>query len=107
MSLFKITDLKRQEPAVKSKAITFEGKTSAVICKKNQKLQAVMYMPPDKGAVQFVSLGDWSTHDLLFYYLNITGPADVYFTTWSISEFAMRQLYAMVDSKLITSLSGQ
>jgi len=65
-----------------------------------------MWYPNEDDTIHFVSMGDWSTHDLLFYFLKMTGPADVFFTTWSISEFAIRQLYSYVDTGMITKLSG-
>ncbi|HNX79809.1 MAG TPA: hypothetical protein PKJ24_07990, partial [Prolixibacteraceae bacterium] len=54
----------------------------------------------------FVSLGDWSTHDLLFFLLEQTGPARVYFTTWAISEYAIRQLYNLIEQGMILELKG-
>jgi hypothetical protein len=106
MSLFSIKDLDRPPPANISRAITFKGKTTTALGKVNKKVDQVMSMPAPGHAINFVSLGDWSTHDLLFFYLLKTGPANVYFTTWSISEFAMRQLYQYVNDGLILSLSG-
>jgi hypothetical protein len=57
-------------------------------------------------SVHYASLGDWSTHDLLFFILEQTGPAKVYFTTWAISEYAIRQLYLFIEQGLILELKG-
>ena len=51
-------------------------------------------------------MGDWSTHDLLLYLREQTGPAKVYFTTWPISEYAIRQLHNMIGDGLILELKG-
>ena len=60
----------------------------------------------DGQSVHYASLGDWSTHDLLFFLLEQTGSAKVYFTTWAISEYAIRQLYQFIEHGLILELKG-
>ena len=41
---------------------------------------------------------------LLFFLLEQTGPARVYFTTWAISEYAIRQLNQFIEHGLILEL---
>jgi hypothetical protein len=53
--------------------------------------------------IQFWSWGRWSMHDLLFYILNQTGPADVLISTWSLCESAMRKILLQYKNKLIKS----
>jgi hypothetical protein len=107
MSLFRTKDLAVAKIAQKSKAIGHKGDQYAVIGKKNQKVGEVLWMGKQGDMISFVSHGDWSTHDILFYYLtHLKVPARVAFTTWSISEFAIRQLYNYVEQGLITKLSG-
>lgn len=60
----------------------------------------------------YVSRARWSMHDLLRHLLGFTGPADVYFTTWSITmgpatmllelkrAGLIRSLHAIVDSRI-------
>jgi hypothetical protein len=55
-------------------------------------------------AVHFITSGRFSMHDLLIYILNQTGPADVLVSTWSISEFAIRQIVQKHSEGLIRSI---
>lgn len=52
-----------------------------------------------------VSLGRWSMHHLLFHILKLTGPADVYATTWSINEDVVRHLVEAKNTGLLRSMS--
>lgn len=52
----------------------------------------------------YVSFGDWSTHDLLFYLLQHSGPSNLYFSTWGISETAVRLIFKAKESGLIKNL---
>jgi len=56
--------------------------------------------------IHYVTKGQWSMHNLLFYVLDITGPADVYFSTWSVSEDAVRQLVDYTNNDKIEHLYG-
>jgi hypothetical protein len=76
------------------------------IGKANEKLHQVFGQVAQNQSIHYVSLGDWSTHDLLFFLLEQTGPARVYFTTWAISEYAIRQLYQFIEQGLILELKG-
>jgi hypothetical protein len=54
----------------------------------------------------FTSDGAWNMHDLVYYFLKRFGSGKMYFTTWAISEIAMRQLYLYQKEGLITELYG-
>jgi len=107
MSLFNMNDISRK-PTVKTESgsISVTGPITCKIGKANAKLQEVFGRISQGQTVPFVSLGDWSTHDLLFFLLEQTGPARVYFTTWAISEYAIRQLYNLIEQGLILELKG-
>ncbi|NCA75631.1 MAG: hypothetical protein EOM90_04795 [Alphaproteobacteria bacterium] len=107
MSLFSTTELtrKKDERAVSGSVLT-AGTTLLTIGKANAKLHQVFGQVAPDQSVHYVSLGDWSTHDLLFFLLEQTGPARVYFTTWAISEYAIRQLYQFIEHGLILELKG-
>ncbi len=107
MSLFSLNDLSRK-PTVKTESgsVSVSGPTTCRIGKANAKLQEVFGPIGQDQILPFVSLGDWSTHDLLFFLLEQTGPARVYFTTWAISEYAIRQLYNLIEQGLILELKG-
>lgn len=49
--------------------------------------------------------GQWNMHDLLLYLLGITGSADVFITTWSITEEPVRALINAMDAGLIKTLN--
>ena len=107
MSLFSLDDIKKTHQVKGPSAINIVGSTRYVIGKQHQTIEELMPELPATGdAIEFVSNGDWSVHDLLFFALDKTGPANVYFTTWAISEFAIRQLYTFVNSGMITNLTG-
>jgi hypothetical protein len=53
---------------------------------------------------QFVSDGNWSMHQLLEYLLEITGPAHVVLSTFSIGEVSIRSLYNLKQAGSILSL---
>ena len=52
----------------------------------------------------FFSEGLWSMHDLMIYLLEITGPAKVWLSTFSISEAAIRAILAATEKQLITEM---
>jgi hypothetical protein len=107
MSLFSTEDLTKKKPdRPKSGSIPFAGSNLLTIGKANEKLHQVFGQVTDGQSVHYASLGDWSTHDLLFFLLEQTGPARVYFTTWAISEYAIRQLYQFIEHGLILELKG-
>ena len=107
MSLFSLNDISKK-PMVKTESgsVSVSGPTSCRIGKANAKLQDVFGTIGQDQIMPFVSLGDWSTHDLLFFLLEQTGPASVYFTTWAISEYAIRQLYNLIEKGMILELKG-
>jgi hypothetical protein len=107
MSLFSTEDLAKKKPdRPKSGSVPFTGSNLLSIGKANEKLHQVFGQVTDGQSVHYASLGDWSTHDLLFFLLEQTGPAKVYFTTWAISEYAIRQLYQFIEHGLILELKG-
>ena len=82
MSLFSTEDLTKKKPdRPKSGSVPFTGPNLLTIGKANEKLHQVFGQVVDGQSVHYASLGDWSTHDLLFFLLEQTGPARVYFTT--------------------------
>ena len=107
MSLFSTEDLGKKKPdRSKSGSAAFTGSNILTIGKAGEKLHQVFGQVVDGQSVHYASLGDWSTHDLLFFLLEQTGPAKVYFTTWAISEYAIRQLYQFIEHGLILELKG-
>jgi hypothetical protein len=54
----------------------------------------------------FVSYGDWSLYHLADFILSKIGPARLYLSTWSISEFSARKLTEWKQSGLLTHIYG-
>ena len=107
MSLFSLMDLVKKKPdKTKSGSVAFTGSNLLTIGKAGEKLLQVFGKVIEGQSVHYASRGDWSTHDLLFFLLEQTGPAKVYFTTWAISEYAIRQLYGFIEHGLILELKG-
>ncbi|RNI27651.1 hypothetical protein EFA69_16160 [Rufibacter immobilis] len=55
--------------------------------------------------IPFATGGQWSNHDLLEFILERTGPADVYITTWSLTEEPVRAILDFTEKGLIRSLT--
>jgi hypothetical protein len=107
MSLFTTEDLgKKKTDKTKSGSVPYSGTNHVTIGRVGEKLQDVFGKIVNGDSKHYASMGDWSTHDLLFFLLEQTGPARVYFTTWAISEFAIRQLYQFIEQGLILELKG-
>ena len=60
----------------------------------------------DLNTRMIVSMGHWSMHDLMFSILESTGPAKVHFTTWQISDRAIRMFSEGMKTGLITELNS-
>lgn len=54
--------------------------------------------------IKYWTNGAWSMHELLEYILQQTGPANVFISTWTITENPARVLHNLVQSGLITNL---
>lgn len=54
--------------------------------------------------IDYTSMGRWSMHHLLFYLLEITGPAKVWFTTWAISTKAITMMVNALQDGTILEL---
>lgn len=56
--------------------------------------------------LHLVSMGDWSAHDMILHALDFTGPAELWFSTWSISEDAFRKIVRAKNAGLIREIHG-
>lgn len=63
------------------------------------------YLMPG-AAIEFVTHGAWSSHQLFEKILNITGPAHVSIATWAISQKPMETLEKLKNKGQILSLTG-
>lgn len=68
-----------------------------VVCKRPDKLEALLNALSPGLCVHYVSDGDWSMHDLVMELIKKYQPADVFITTYALREFPMRQLVLAQD----------
>lgn len=57
-------------------------------------------------SVFFMTNGAWSNINILEYILELTGPADVFFSTWSISADAIRKFTSWKEAGTIRNVSA-
>lgn len=78
-----------------------------VITRKGIKRQSAADVigPIERGkTIHYQTQGKWSTHQVLTHILNHTGPAEVYISTYTVSENPARSIVSHVLDGLITSL---
>jgi hypothetical protein len=102
MPLLKLSDIDRTGTVAGSRLT--EGET-AIVNAASLKLFRNYLDPLHSGRhYHFWNGGQWSMQDLLIYLLGVTGTADVWITTWSISENAVRSLLDMRQRRMIREL---
>lgn len=108
-SLFSSTEL-HEEPKPtkkpKSKSHTLKSKKKRVVGKENSICKEVIGILEKDTIMQFVTKGEWSTHDLLFHILNQIGASEVTIATWSVTSPVIAQISNMIESGMITKLEG-
>jgi hypothetical protein len=111
-SLFRNSDLKQPakqesvQPGQNASAMHFDSDPSFVIAPELAAIKtAIGELQPGR-SVWFKTDGAWSSYDLLGYILGITGPAEVCFTTWSISEVAISKFLSWKNTGVITDLQA-
>lgn len=92
MGLFEIGPQARQKATDSSWMIADDAGSAAIICKSPAKLKTLVDSMLQATTIQFVSDGDWSMHDLFNALLPHYAPCELWFSTYTISEFAIRQI---------------
>jgi hypothetical protein len=82
-------------------AIKFDGKH---LYATSGKLNDVINQLEENTCVHWVSEGDWSMHDLLNALLELSGPANVYLSSYAFSEYPARMIADLVGRKIIREL---
>jgi hypothetical protein len=113
MSLFNSNDIecKGNQLTVEAASLRLELKVKMDLMSKKDKLADMMpAMDTPTGLITtadyFVTKGAWSTHDLLYYLLQHTGPASVYLSTYAISNDAATLLIDLLNTGQIKELHG-
>lgn len=97
--LFSAQDL--EERGKKAK----EGLISPILSKADISLLAALPNFKQGYSYPYVTVGYWSTHDLIKHLLRTTGPAHLYAATWSISEDAAIVLAQLLEAKVLLTAS--
>lgn len=100
------TEIQKAADTTKSKSVKTQENVNTALGMSTQKIQEVIGNVKMGETTHYASLGEWSMHDLLFHLLTQTGPAQVYISTWSVSEDAVRQLLAKLQDGSITTLKS-
>jgi hypothetical protein len=85
-------------------AIEMSASVECVLGKSTENVKAVMPDLKHDKTILFATAGLWSMHDLLFFYLDKIGSADVYAATWSMTEEPATMIVRGLSSGLIRSL---
>jgi hypothetical protein len=106
VALFDIGEIKK--PDIKSKSLSKKTpvKRSSVLGKRYDKCRSVVGDLEDCTSIHYVSMGEWSSHDLLYHILKQTGPANVYMATWSIAEVAVRLMIEWAEKDMVKDFYG-
>lgn len=92
-------ELQEHQPA----SVRAVGTSRHIIGRKRATLQELIGpLNPDEH-VHIPSMGSWSMHDMLDHILEQTGPADVWFTSWTITERPMRLVVDLLERGVIRS----
>jgi len=103
MSLFKTTELTvkvHDEGAFTEAAGDVEFMNAGSLKLFKQKLSGI----EQNKHYHFSTGGQWSMHELISYLLTITGSADIYKSTWAISEDPVRAFMDLKNKKVIRSI---
>ncbi|MBP7400198.1 MAG: hypothetical protein KA954_11460 [Chitinophagales bacterium] len=103
MSLFTIENSDNHEKVFGS-AVHFKMRTEAMLGRARKSISEVIGNLEKEGCLMYVSGGRWSAHDLRFWVLDQTGPADVWMSTWAMGEDSARMLYSGLETGLIQKL---
>lgn len=108
MGLFKSTDLGHEEPKETAEMQVVNAEHSVFF--RGHSLEALsnsLQLPLQPNTIyNFVSRGDWSQWELVNYLLSYLSPAELIFTTWSISELSARKIVEWIDKGIVTSVSA-
>lgn len=114
MSLFDINDINQKDIQGSSIKST-DGKIRYISESINADLEKAIGKINAGESIHFDTVNKWSLHDMVVYLLNQTGPAHLYFSTWSIKEYpariitklkiegALKSLNALLDYRIQTT----
>jgi hypothetical protein len=100
--LFRVSSLVQEErDTFETSVVDDDGDQDFLLCKGSLKIHELFPSLKKNTTIHYVSNGEWSTHELIIHLLGLIGPADLYFTTWSLKEYPVRLfLDAMEDGRI-------
>lgn len=102
--LFRLSEIAPvEEPSIPAQSVSEdESASEGLFCKSSETLERLFPSLKPNCTVHFVCPGQWAMHELLMHLLELSGPARVYFTTWSLKEYPVRLLIdAMERGKIL------
>lgn len=106
MSWFKNSDIVSAPVNTRCSAVALAvpGETTFASGEDLETIRATIGQLPFSGSVFFMTNGAWSNIRLIEYLLEYTGPADIYFSTWSLSSDAIRRFVSWRESLYINRI---
>jgi hypothetical protein len=105
--LFPISAIRREdeEPGFEQPgAVHVAGDARFVVGRKKMDLQVLIGDLVQNETIHIPSMSSWSMHHVLAYVLSKTGPADVWITSWSITEEPIALIVEHLERGVIKSL---
>lgn len=84
--------------------IAVQGHVQHAVGRKGSSIQDILGPLRKDMHVHVPSFGSWSMHDVLAHVVQQTGPADVWVTSWTITELPVRRILELVDQGAVRSL---
>lgn len=97
--LFDLNQKNKQVPAIGADHRAVDVSPIPVFCKSPSELQDLVDTVSKHKDVLYLSNGDWSMHDLLIMLMNWIPCADLYLSTYSITEFPLRQIVKLQEEE--------
>jgi len=92
-------------PPRKSRVVSVRNKKNKnVLGKRYQRCQEIVGSLQMGETIHYVSMGDWSLHDVVLHIIDHSGPAEVDIVIWSIAEDPVRLLLKNIEAGNITRL---
>lgn len=86
------------------KAAKAKLKNKLVLGTAGETLEKLIPKLEKEEVVHLPSYGNWSFHHMIKHILSLTGAADVYLTSWTISEQPVKELLQLLDNGVIQDL---
>jgi hypothetical protein len=108
MTLFDINTKAKASDKLSASAHTLpmgtNGDLVQIRCKAKDLIHNLVGEIKPANFIEFCTAGEFSMHHLLQYLLTVSGPANVYLSTWTIKEEPARVLHALKKSGQIKDL---